>query len=43
MEKKIRKAREKLRELYKKYIKEFYEINKKIDEYLETLEKANGE
>jgi len=43
MEKKIKKAREKLRELYNKYIKEFYEINKKIDDYLETLEKANGE
>lgn len=36
--KEIRKARERLRELYQKYAKEFYEINKKIDTYLENLE-----
>jgi hypothetical protein len=34
----ITKSREKLREIYNKYINEFFEINKKIDEYLETLE-----
>lgn len=43
MEKNIRKAREKLRELYNKYQEEFFEINKKIDKYLETLENANEE
>ena len=34
----IKKARETLRNLYNKYINEFYEVNKKIDEYLEALE-----
>jgi len=43
IEKNIKKAREKLRELHKKYQQEFYEVNKKIDEYLETLEKVNGD
>jgi hypothetical protein len=38
MKEDIEKAREKLRDIYNKYIKEFYEINKKIDEYLEALE-----
>jgi len=42
IEKKIKKARENLRKLYDKYRGEFFEINKTIDEYLETLEKANG-
>ncbi len=37
----IRKARNKLRELYNKYNKEFFEINKKIDEYLEQLERKD--
>jgi len=40
-EKKIRNAREELRRLYNKYMKEFYEINKKIDTYLEVLEKED--
>lgn len=39
MEKEIRKARQNLRKLYGKYVKEFFNINKKIDEYLEVLEK----
>ena len=38
MESEIKKARETLRNLYKKYTQEFYEVNKKIDEYLEALE-----
>lgn len=38
MESEIKKARETLRTLYNKYINEFYEVNKKIDEYLEALE-----
>jgi len=41
MENQIRKAREKLRDLHKKYQKEFFDINKKIDTYLETIENAN--
>jgi len=36
--KKIRNARTNLRELYTKYINEYYEVVKKIDNFLEQLE-----
>lgn len=35
-------ARKKLRKLYEKYSKEFYEITNKIDKYLESLEVKGG-
>ena len=41
MSKKIRKAREHLRLLYTKYLKELHEITTKIDKYLEEIQKAN--
>jgi len=41
--KQIEKAREELRRLHSKYQKEFFEINNKIDKYLESLEIKNGD
>ena len=35
-------ARESLRKLHKKYQQEFFEVNDKIDKYLETLESDNS-
>ena len=40
---KILKARENLRELYKKYVKELYDITTKIDKFLEEIQKGNEE
>lgn len=39
LNKEISGARAKLRDLHKKYQEEFFEANKKVDEYLEALEK----
>jgi len=40
---KILKVRGNLRELYKKYVKELYDITTKIDKFLEELQKGNEE
>jgi len=36
----IRKARESLRKLHDKYIREFHELHLRIDKYFEVLEDA---
>jgi hypothetical protein len=41
MNKDILESRKKLRELYIKFSKEFYEINMKMDKYLEMLQDAS--
>jgi len=42
LNKNIENAREELRRLHSKYQKEFFEINNKIDKYLESLEVKGG-